>query len=201
MNSLMVERMRPTRTFPLAQQYESESRADGTLAELVHYVLDRHHAYLKAELPRLESLLLKLAAIPCNRDGAMLHRLRRVFEDFKVGVELHMHKEEAVLFPAILQLERAVQAGATEAAASVGSFSNVIRMMSREHDSAESEMDHIREITNDYRYPEDAGEKLRTLLDGLSALDADLRFHVHLEDDVLFERALRLAARGAPPCQ
>lgn len=200
MNNMTVETLRPMRTFPLAQQYESDPRGDGTVAELVQYVLDRHHAYLKAELPRLEGLLVKLAAIPCNRDGAMLHRLRRVFEEFKIGVELHMHKEEAVLFPAILQMERAVQAGAIEAGGSVGSFSNVIRMMSREHDSAEAEMDHIREITNDYSYPEDAGEKLRTLLDGLRALDADLRFHVHLEDDVLFERALRLAAGGTPPC-
>ena len=200
MNNMTVETLRPMRTFPLAQQYESDPRGDGTVAELVQYVLDRHHAYLKAELPRLEGLLVKLAAIPCSRDGAMLHRLRRVFEEFKVGVELHMHKEEAVLFPAILQMERAVQAGAIEAGGSVGSFSNVIRMMSREHDSAEAELDHIREITNDYSYPEDAGEKLRALFDGLSALDADLRFHVHLEDDVLFERALRLAARGTPPC-
>jgi|SRR5688572_654269 len=200
MNNLTAESMRPMRTFPLAQQYESDSRGDGTIAELVQYVLDRHHAYLKAELPRLENLLVKLAAIPCNRDGAMLHRLRRVFEEFKVGVELHMHKEETILFPAILQMERAVQTGATEDGGSVGSFLNVIRMMSREHETAEAEMDHIREITDDYRYPEDAGEKLRALFDGLSALDADLRFHVHLEDDVLFERAMRLAARGAPPC-
>ena len=200
MSNAPIERMRRTGAFPLAQQYDADPRGDGTVAQLVQYVLDRHHAYLKAELPRLEAMLMKLSAIPCNRNGAMLHRLRRLFEDFKLGIELHMHKEETVLFPAILQMERAVQAGATQPDGSFGSFSNVIRMMSREHDSAESEMDQIRELTNDYRYPEDAGEALRTLLDGLSALDADLRFHVHLEDDVLFERALRLAARGAPPC-
>jgi regulator of cell morphogenesis and NO signaling len=180
-------------------RYAADGRCDGTLIELVQYILDRHHNYLKSELPRLESLLVKTATVPCDRYGAMLHRLRRSFQAFKADLELHIHKEETVLFPAVIRMANGRRGSSAQAGGPFGTFSNIIRTMQCEHEEVIKTLEEIREITGGFGIPEGAGEALCCVVEGLGALDADLRFHLELEDNLLFPSVEKLAQKGDAP--
>jgi regulator of cell morphogenesis and NO signaling len=177
----------------------ADARCDGTLVELVQYTLDRHHGYLKSELPRLESLLVKTAAVPCDRHGAMLHHLRRSFQSFKADMELHLHKEQTVLFPAVIRMACAHPGSGVQVGGAFGTFSNIIRTMQREHEEMIAALEQMRDITSGYGIPKGAGETLCCLIEGLAALDANLRFQLEFEDNLLFPSIEKLAHKGDGP--
>jgi regulator of cell morphogenesis and NO signaling len=171
----------------------------GGLTELVQYILDRHHGFLKSELPRLDLLLMKTAAVPCERDGCVLNGLRRSFTNFKAHIELHLHKEDTVLFPAAIRMAGAGFPPDAQAPGPFGTFSNIIRSIRGEHDEIIAALEEIRKITGGYDIPEGAGEVFRLLMERFSALDADLRLHLELEDNLLFPAIEKLARKGDVP--
>lgn len=158
------------------------------LGALVKHIVSRHHEYLKLELPRLAQRLNKAIAI-CDTLAPVADHFYPMQEE----LELHMHKEEMMLFPAIEQMARP----GGVAMFPFGSLSNPIRVMMAEHDSAFDALAEIRRATGNYSLSADAGAIQRELYDGLEALERDLREHVHLENDILFPRALGLeSGRG-----
>lgn len=160
------------------------------LPALIKHIVSRHHEYLKLELPRLAQRLNKAMAARENTESDTLARLADVFYPMQEELELHMHKEELMLFPAIEQLARSGGA----ALFPFGSLSNPIRVMMAEHDSAFDGLAEIRRMTRNYELPADARANLRELFAGFDALERDLRQHIHLENEILFPRALSLEA-------
>jgi regulator of cell morphogenesis and NO signaling len=158
------------------------------LIKLIDHILERHHAYLKRELPRLEVMMANVIERHSARHGSSLLPLRRVFQHFKQEIEAHVNKEETILFPAIEKLEAATAKGAAPPRTRFGSFSNPIRMMMIEHETASWELDEMRELTDNYTPPTDACESYRELLRRLQALETDMHLHVHLENNILFPR-------------
>jgi len=67
-----------------------------------------------------------------------------------------------------------------------------IRVMEKEHESAGNALRQMRLVTSDYQAPEDACNTYRALLDGLNTLEADLHQHIHLENNILFPKAIEL---------
>jgi regulator of cell morphogenesis and NO signaling len=132
------------------------------------------------------------------RHGSSLLPLRRVFQHFKQELEAHMGKEEIILFPAIARLETACTVGAAPPPTPFGSFSNPIRMMMMEHETAGWELEEIRELTHNYTPPPDACETYRELLRRLQDLEADMHMHIHLENNVLFPRTARIDSKKEP---
>jgi len=165
-----------------------------SLNGLVDHILTRHHAYLKAELPRLSRMLHKVAEAHGARHANSLVPLGETYEALQYELESHLMKEEMVLFPIIRNLEAAGQAGAQPAPSHCGSISNPIRVMEHEHDSAGKALEQMRAITNNYEVPGDACNTYRALFDGLKELEADLHQHIHLENNILFPRAAELEA-------
>jgi regulator of cell morphogenesis and NO signaling len=108
----------------------------------------------------------------------------------KDELDLHMHKEESVLFPAIEEIERAAKGG--HPACHVGALVYPIRMMLAEHESASSSMKQIREITRNYTAPAHACDLHRKLFLSFEALEHDLQRHIHLENEILFPKSLTL---------
>lgn len=104
--------------------------------------------------------------------------LRNVYLGLKGELEEHMAKEEQILFPMIKQGSGAM-AGAP------------ISVMEHEHDSAAGALRRLRELTNNYEVPADACNTWRALWDGLAGLEESLKEHIHLENNILFPRALR----------
>jgi len=165
------------------------------LDELVRHIVTTHHEYLKLELPTLGNRLNKVHAVHGARDPEKLGRMLEVFRALRAEMELHMHKEEAILFPFIEQYGRAEAQGQPMPRVPFGSIANPIAVMEREHESAGDALGEIRALTGNYQLPEYACSTVRALYEGLQALESDLHVHIHLENNILFPRAIALEKR------
>lgn len=153
-------------------------------AFLADYIINTHHRFVRNALPDLLSYTKKIADV----HGAHHSELLEVAILFKqVADELvpHLHKEEEVLFPAI----KRVLAGNS---ADVPIIASEIERMSGEHESAGGAMDKINEITNGYLLPADACNTYSLTFKLLEQFEDDLHIHVHLENNILFPKALQL---------
>lgn len=165
-----------------------------TLRALIQHINARHHEYLKLELPRLRARLDRMASRHPDRDDALLPRLREVFVAIQQDLELHLHKEEDILFPAIVRLERAVANGEPPPPTPFGPFRNPIRMMEHEHSILQQLLVRMRETARDYVAPDYACANFRAVFNTLKELEADLHEHIRVENDILHVRAATLEA-------
>lgn len=161
-----------------------------TLTELANHIEATHHAYLKEELPRLDSMTEKVARVHGEHEPR-LAQTRQAFLALRAELEPHMMKEERILFPIIRQLEQAE--GPLQF--HCGSVANPIRQMEHEHDQAGSALAILSESTDRYTPPEWACNTYRAMLDSLSRLEADMHQHVHKENNVLFPKAIQMEAQ------
>ena len=163
---------------------------------LVAHIVERHHAYVRGAIPVITTHLAKVVAVHGRRHpevaGIAAH-----FEIVSHELTLHMMKEEQVLFPYICALADAEQSGAPPPPDVFGTVQNPIRMMEIEHQHAGNELAVIRELSSGFTPPEDACTTFRVVYDELRAFEQDLHRHVHLENNVLFPRAVRLEAEAA----
>ncbi|MBZ5624793.1 MAG: iron-sulfur cluster repair di-iron protein [Acidobacteriia bacterium] len=158
-----------------------------SLPALIDHILNSHHAYLKSELPRLEAMLEKILSKHSERHGDVLRPLAAAFGPMKEELGSHMMKEEMILFPLIRQI-----AAGSKTPGHCGSVRNPIRVMLLEHDSAGDALARIREVTSGYAPPEDACNTFRAFYYELAELESDLHRHIHLENNILFPRAIEL---------
>ena len=165
------------------------------LGELAKHIVATHHEYLKLELPALGNRLDKVLAVHGARDPETLSRMAEVFVALRGEMEMHMHKEEAILFPFIEKYSLSESQGSPMPPVPFGSIANPIAMMEREHVSAGGALVEIRALTHDYQLPPYACSTVRALYEGLEALEADLHVHIHLENNILFPRAIALERR------
>lgn len=169
-----------------------------TQAALADHIVETHHEYTRGAIARLVPLLEKV----CDRHGkqhAELMEIQAIFGSVARDMELHMHKEEQILFPFIKQLETA--RFGEYVPAHFGTVQNPVRMMMLEHDAAGEMLRRIRELSRDFTLPEGACPSFMGLYDGLEEFEKDLHRHVHLENNILFPRAIEMeppAVRAAP---
>ena len=156
------------------------------------HIVGTHHEYLKLELPALGNRMNKVLGVHGTKDQQTLSRLADVFGSLRAEMEMHMHKEELMLFPFLEQYGRAETMGRVLPPVPFGSVANPIAVMEREHDGAGGALLEIRELTNGFEYPSYACSTVRSLFDGLKALEEDLHVHIHLENNILFPRAIAL---------
>ncbi|MBV8126233.1 MAG: iron-sulfur cluster repair di-iron protein [Planctomycetaceae bacterium] len=164
--------------------------------DLADQIVATHHVYLRRELPRLSELIDKVVAAHSSNHPELIE-VRQTFAALRQELEMHLMKEERVLFPLVKQLEAALEPFSIHC----GTVENPIRVMEHEHDSAGSALQRIRELTSNYRAPDDGCASFTALYDGLSCLESDLHLHIHKENNILFPRAAALesalmAAKG-----
>ena len=163
-----------------------------SLTDLANHIEQTHHAYLKAELPRLDAMTQKVFTLHGSTDRRLAD-VRRAFVTLHEELVGHLTKEEQILFPMIRQLESVTGVPA----AHCGSVANPIRQMEWEHDSAGKALAIMNGFTDGYQPPEWACNTYRAMLDGLTQLEWDLHQHIHKENNVLFPKAIRLEAERA----
>jgi regulator of cell morphogenesis and NO signaling len=163
-----------------------------SLGMLIEHIVNTHHEYLRREFPAVQARLDKVYRVYNERYGPTLLGLPEVFAELRAELDLHLHKEEMILFPAIAALEAAVEMGRPLPPTPFGTMANPISMMMAEHDSAGESLVRIREITRDFELPEHACVTYRALMSGLDELERDLHMHIHLENNILFPRAQKL---------
>lgn len=165
--------------------------ATATLGGLCRYMVVTHHEYVRAELPRLHQLAQKVVA----RHGNTHPELPQIQQKIAaVGEELlqHLAKEEMMLFPYITNLERNMATCGPRSLGCFGTVRNPIGVMMAEHDSAGETLAEIRELSRDYTAPEGSCPTYRGFYQALSEFENDLHQHVHLENNILFPRAIEL---------
>ena len=162
------------------------------LDEIVKHIVGTHHEYLKLELPALGNRMNKVLSVHGSKDSETLGRMAEVFGTLRAEMEAHMRKEELVLFPVLAKYGRAETLGQALPPVPFGSVASPIGVMEREHEGAGGALAEIRQLTHGFEYPAYACSKVRALFDGLKALEADLHVHIHLENNILFPRAIAL---------
>ena len=166
------------------------------LQSLITYIVSNHHAYVRAQMPMIQAHADKVARVHGGRHPEMLE-VARTFDGVVEEMSVHMMKEEQILFPYVARLEAAVSSGGDVPAPPFGTVQKPIRMMEREHESAGDALAEIKRLTGGYRPPEDACGTFLVLLQELQAFEEDLHRHVHLENNILFPKALRLEREAA----
>ena len=151
------------------------------LPRLIDHIVSTYHDALRREVPRLRELADKVAQVHGSK-GPGLERIRLIVDALGHDLLTHVLKEEVVLFPAIRRLAAGLPATLPLGAS--------IAVIEAEHDDAGALLRELRTLTDDYVPPTWACGSVRTLYSQLEQLEHALHIHVHLENNVLFARAL-----------
>ncbi len=150
---------------------------EAPLDDLIDHILTAYHRPLDEELPRLEQMARKVHRVHGERHPEVLPELLSAYLGLKQELQQHMLKEELDLFPMIRQGQGSTAEGP-------------ISVMENEHDSAGDALKRLRELTGGYEVPAGACNTWRALWHGLAALEDAMHEHIHLENNILFPRAL-----------
>jgi regulator of cell morphogenesis and NO signaling len=169
----------------LAENHDFANFQDLSLSTLADYIVETHHAYVRRNLPLISGYLFKIA----TKHGDKFPYMKRVFVLFtqvRTELESHLSKEEEVVFPAIKKLEQKGLASA------VTYMHEPIRLMEAEHEMAGTLLQKIRELTNNYDMPDGSCTTFRLAINALKDFESNLHKHVHLENNILFPKAISL---------
>ncbi len=155
---------------------------------LIDHIVSTHHAYTRSALRGIARYLAKLVEVHGSRHPE-LARISSTWDRLAEDLNQHMMKEERVLFPYIRDL--AASHGGSRPSP-FGTVENPIRMMEREHQEAGDDLQLIRELSNGYMPPRDGCATYRICFEELAHFERDLHLHVHLENNVLFPKAVEL---------
>ena len=159
------------------------------LESLVEHIVTTHHAYVKRELPRLAVLAEKVV----NRHGDTqehLPKIRTALGELDAELTSHLMKEEVVLFPYIVGMAREMRGEAEKPRTCFGTVASPIEMMMAEHDGAGLLLAEIRKLSGEFTPPVGACPTYCGFYQGLKEFEKDLHQHIHLENNILFPRAI-----------
>ncbi len=155
-----------------------------SLSDLCDHIQKVHHGYLQEELPRLDFMARKVAAVHGEHEPRLLE-IQRLFETFKEAMTSHTQEEDETIFPAIRKLEAG---GADET-----DFAALLGKLEEEHDRAGAALEKFRSLTDNYTTPGWGCNTFRALYDGLAHLERETHQHVHKENNILFPKVLAKA--------
>jgi len=158
---------------------------------LIEHIERVHHRYVGSRTITLLQFLDKLCKVHGERHPE-LFAIQREFQGCAEAMAAHMKKEELILFPFINQLEKAKQHGTTLPTPGFGTVDNPIAMMEHEHDAEGERFRRIAELSDGYTSPPDGCTTYATAFAMLKEFEEDLHRHIHLENNILFPRAIAL---------
>ena len=165
--------------------------ASAPLVDLTRHIRDRHHRYVREAIARVQPLLDKVEA-KHGKSHSEIADIRRLFTEVGREMIMHMQKEEQILFPYIDALEKATSAHSSVEPPFFQTVRNPIHAMMKEHDAAGELVKQIRKASSEYMAPADACTSYKALYQDLREFEADLHQHVHLENNILFPRAVEM---------
>ena len=175
----------------------SRSHVDGDdvtswpLERLIDHIETTHHAYVRRALPSIARHLGKVLEAHGDRHPELV-RIGQAFAAMSDELQQHMLKEERILFPYVRDLVERQRGACGRTISPFGTVENPIRMMEREHRDAAGTLQLIRELTGGYAVPVDGCTTYAVCMAELAQFERDLHLHVHLENHVLFPRAVAL---------
>jgi len=170
---------------------------DWSLDLLADYIVNTHHSYVKKTLPDLRSYAAKVRQVHGQHHPELI-RIHELVEAINAELTSHLVKEEKVLFPYIKALVAANNNTQSLQAAHFGTVQNPINMMEMEHEAVGEYLAEIRELSKNYTLPEDACASYSLLYRLLEEFEEDLHLHIHLENNILFPKALEIEKKINP---
>lgn len=173
------------------QKTPSQDFTNWDIDFLADYIVNTHHRYVNESLDIIYGLAHKVA----NHHGETYPQVIKVANAYvKIANELaaHMQKEEKVLFPYIKKLVQAKKSGEKIPEPPFGTIESAIQLMEMEHTAAGDDFRTIHEASNNYNKPEGACNSFMYLYDKLKEFEDDLNIHIHLENNILFPKAIKL---------
>jgi regulator of cell morphogenesis and NO signaling len=165
------------------------------LADLIAHINATHHVFVREEIARLGPLFEKVCRVHGERHPELLE-IRAAFQSLSQELTTHMMKEEHVLFPYIERMEEAMVAGDPVIPAPFGTVNNPVSMMEHEHENAGSLLRQMRARSDAYVPPPQACTSYKALYSALEEFERDLHQHIHLENNILFPRAVELEKKA-----
>jgi regulator of cell morphogenesis and NO signaling len=183
-------------SFHAADQTERAGRSGrnwqaAPLSDLIAPIKSTHHKFVRGEIERLGPPFDKVCSAH-EKNHPELEDMRAAFGGLAQELAMHMMKEEMVLFPYIVRLEEAAVAKESVLPSPFGSVRNPVAMMMRGHDATGNALRGLRQASNGYAAPADACIGFQTQYQGLQEFEADLHQHIHLENNILFPRAVEM---------
>ncbi|MCM3737707.1 iron-sulfur cluster repair di-iron protein [Bacillus cytotoxicus] len=167
----------------------NESEIDwknASYSELINYIVNKHHRYLNEELPQLSPYVTKVLRVH-GSGQPHLAQIHKLFHELKTELEQHLIKEEKEDFPLILAFEQ------NPTDENYIKLRKVVDELENEHSHAGDIIKELRKVTNDFTPPEGACGTYRLVYQRLEAIESDLFEHIHLENNILFPRAVARA--------
>jgi len=158
------------------------------VVDIIDHVLTQHHEFLRRELPRIQTLLHRAVNREADPADTIARTVLGAFAPLKAEIEMHLLKEEQVLFPLAAQLE----AARAPVESHCGSVRNPVGVMMMEHENAVEALQRMRSATGLYTAAADASPTMRALYAALAQLDRDLSAHIREEDNILFPRIVAI---------
>ena len=158
---------------------------------LADYIYNQHHKYYYTEEPTISGLMEKVADHHGSPENN-LHELRVLYRTLRQELHTHFLKEERVVFPFIKALVTAKNTGNMQPLQDQPSLTEPVQIMESDHEAAGEILDQMKEMTNNYTPPAYACNSYQYLFKKLKELDEDLHQHIHLENNLLFSKALAI---------
>lgn len=158
---------------------------------LADYIVKTHHKYTEEQTSVLKPYLQKLIEVHGN-EHPELNEINTLFLKVAGEMAAHMKKEEIILFPFIKKVVKAQQSN-EKLEASLSRMENPVNMMIHDHSEQGENFKQIRKITKNYTLPADACQTYELTYRLLSELEKDLHKHIHLENNILFPKAVELS--------
>ena len=161
------------------------------LGFLSDYIVNTHHQYVRKTLPDLVGYAAKVKSVH-SAHHPELSTINKLVNEIAEELSSHMVKEEVILFPFIKELASKDKKTASVQSKQFGSVSAPINMMEMEHDFVAKNLEEIKKLSNDYSLPADACASYSLLYKMLKEFEEDLQMHIHLENNILFPKAIQL---------
>lgn len=189
---LDVERVKAELNAVSGEAEQNENNFDNwNLDFLADYIVNTHHDYVRTNVPFITELASKVASVH-GKQHPELVKVADIFNRLGKDLRLHLVKEETIVFPFIKGLLLNEKTGKNSPAKAFDSIQTPTQMMELEHEQAGDDLAEIRNLTRDYTLPEDACTSYTVLFKKLQQFENDLFNHVHLENNILFPKAIAL---------
>lgn len=175
----------------MPDEFQIDKFSEWRLDFLVDYILNNHHQYIHKMIPVISDLSKKISD-EYGEKFSELKAIARIFAVVYKDLKQHMLKEEQILFPYIKQLVSLKDAGSKSEKPYFGIIDNPIGMIESEHKSALDEYQNLKEITNNFTSPEAPDKSISIFYNHLKDFGNDLHIHIHLENNILFPKAIAL---------
>lgn len=158
---------------------------------LSDFIYQNHHSYVEQKITEIKPFLDKICKVHGSEHPELLE-IKSLFEASAGELTAHMKKEELILFPYFKSLVVAEQNGTPPASRQFNSVESPIAKMHEDHNNEGERFREIEKLTNDYTPPSDACGTYRVTFSLLKEFQEDLHKHIHLENNILFKKAIAL---------